>query len=151
MKTLQHYRAILKLATLNNIHATRLRLAGWTFHVSKGSRGYCRYYNKTITIPKWAIDRTGDYIQYYLAHEMAHAMLEIPTRKRLIEPHGQEFMETFKRICPLHLQHHETAYKPRNAAAAGISKEPVIVLESLGDIDDSTEDTIDYSVDLFDL
>lgn len=85
------------------------------------------------------------YAIYYVSHECSHVIAGHSAK------HGPDFMAVLKRICPVQYIHYETGYKPQNAAAAGISKEPVIVLESLGDIDDSTEDTIDYSVDLFDL
>jgi len=109
---------------MNSLQATRLKQQGWTFNVSKGSRGYCRYSSKTITIPKWALDlgagsTNPEYSTYYLCHEMAHAMLASSRHK--IQPHGPEFMEQLKAICPIHLIHYEVEYKCRNAAAAGIS------------------------------
>ena len=94
---------------------------GWRFFPVQQTRGFCKYSSKIITIPIWIFSRkdSKEYVIYYLAHEMAHAMLH---EKRIRCSHGQAFMEEFKRICPVELQHHELAYKPKNAKAAGISK-----------------------------
>lgn len=150
MKSLEFYKTHLKLAVMGNLHAVRLKAKGWKFAVSKGDRGYCRYRTKTITIPRHALNRGGDYLTYYLCHEIAHALLEhrmcVPKYMR-IEPHGIEFMEQLKAICPPHCLHYETGYKPRYAAMAGISSVPIPKEETDTDIDDDT----DYCENLFDL
>ena len=90
-------------------------LSDWRFYVTDTRRGRCWLSSRFMSIPLWAYRRGTDYFLYYVSHEMAHA---IGTHK----DHGPAFMKDFKRICPPNLWHYETAYKPRNAAAAGISK-----------------------------
>lgn len=143
MHTLAHYKVVLALLVSRNLVATRLKRAGWTFNVSKGGRGYCRYNIKTITIPKWALDNPEpEYSTYYLMHECAHAMLASIRHK--IQPHGPEFMAQLIAICPAHLIHYETEYKSRNAAAAGISSKQQA---KPTDLDNDT----DYLENLFNL
>lgn len=105
-----------------------LKARGWRFYAVNQSCGTCYGGRNVITIPVWAFHETNDgtpsddYIFYYLAHEMAHAYVEedyYPYSAKL-KPHGTEFMECFKILCPEHLWHYETRYKPRNAKAAGI-------------------------------
>jgi hypothetical protein len=81
---------------------------------------------KWITIPLWAINdakkknvEEHDYVTYYIAHELAHAITWVKVGSRV--NHGPEFMKEFKNLCPKRLWHHEIGYKPRNAKAAGIS------------------------------
>ena len=49
--------------------------AGWKFYVTNQKRGWCKYIDKTITVPAWTYEeRSGKgYWLYYLCHEMAHA------------------------------------------------------------------------------
>ena len=89
---------------------------GWKFWVIDSVRGYCNFNRKEVTVPAWARNRGAEYFTYYLSHELAHA------KKYLQVPHGPEFMEIFKSICPPNLQHYEIDYKPRNAIAAGITQ-----------------------------
>lgn len=89
---------------------------GWQFLPVKQQRGRCYWDDKIITIPEHAFTRKDkDYLFYYIAHEMAHAISPRGSQ------HGPEFMAAFKEICPVSLQHFEIEYKPRNAIAAGIS------------------------------
>lgn len=82
------------------------------------------YYNKggfrVITVPKWTFARGEAYVQWYVAHEMAHHYTQ--AFNRCAPPHGQIFMSWLKRICPENAIHHELGYKPRNAARAGIRR-----------------------------
>ena len=73
-----------------------------------------------ITIPLWAIRRPKGlgYVKYYLSHELSHVFNYEYKMGRL---HDAGFMNWFKRICPGHLQHFETGYKPQAAQAAGIA------------------------------
>lgn len=89
--------------------------ADWTFSVKHQKRGYCYWGTKQISIPAWTWDHGVEYILYYLAHEMAHALCT-PA-----DGHGPRFMQTFRRICPEHLQHFEIDYKASAAIAAGIT------------------------------
>ena len=91
--------------------------SNWRFYPVKQSRGRCYYLNKTITIPVFAWSKGIDYLTYYIAHEMAHAIAGS------LAKHGQQFMQVFKNICPKEYQHYELGYKPRNATAAGITAE----------------------------
>jgi hypothetical protein len=98
---------------------------GYTIWMTDTRRGRCSYGPKTITVPLWTLGGPpsggGDarYVQYYLAHECAHAVTFEDTRQR---GHGVAFMANFMSLCPNDLRHYELDYKPRLAAAAGISK-----------------------------
>ena len=84
-------------------------------------RGWCSYTRETISIPKWAIEagKGTNYWVYYLAHELAHAIVN---DLYYIENHGPCFMTVFKKVCPSTLWKFELNYKPRNAKAAGIKQ-----------------------------
>ena len=83
-------------------------------------RGRCRYSAKYITVPRWAMNEGREnYAVYYLAHEVAHAWTFEDSGER---NHGGDFHEWFKVLCPEDAQHYELEYKPKFAAAAGISK-----------------------------
>jgi hypothetical protein len=128
----------LLLAGLDPPTLPGLSLAAYeiTAYVTSSQRG--RAYNawqfpgsdpRFVTVPLWAWkpgddgcyihERDPDYGIYYLAHEIAHHLA--PAKKG--DVHGPAFMAAFKAVCPKELWHHETGYKPRNAAAAGIAKE----------------------------
>lgn len=100
-------------------HARKLRDNHWRFYAVSQTRGYCLYRERVITIPTWVINinKTPDITKkiWYIAHEIAHALTS-PKHK----PHGPEFMENLKLVCPPDCIHHELGYKPRNAKAAGI-------------------------------
>ena len=83
-------------------------------------RGRCYFSEKVITIPVWAFKHGKEYLDWYLSHELAHAYAG-PFAK-----HGPLFMKKLKEICPANAIHLELGYKPRNAAAAGISA-PIII------------------------
>ena len=108
-------------------------------------RGTYNKWKKVIKIPVWiyneetverkctnaCVKNVGNYDVYYIAHELAHAVIDVMKSKmtygglmmlpRDNGPHGKLFMDTFKMICPKDLWHYELIYKPRNAANAGIS------------------------------
>jgi len=88
---------------------------GWKFYVVDQTRGWCKYKNKYITIPVWVLRKGRDFGIYYIAHEIAHIISGHGAK------HGHKFMRAFRTICPEHLQHYETEYKPAHAAAAGIA------------------------------
>jgi hypothetical protein len=92
---------------------------GWTMFVTDTRRGRCYTTKHCFTVPTWAIKKSWAYAIYYACHEMAH--INTPRVKGNV--HGAAFMAEFIRLCPDHLQHHELGYKPRLAAAAGITKE----------------------------
>lgn len=101
------------VATYNTLLAT-----GWTIHITDTRRGRCAYATRSITVPKWAMERSEDYTLWYLSHEMAHAVAGSHAG------HGPDFMAALKAICPAHCIHYELGYKPRNAVAAGITMPP---------------------------
>lgn len=107
-------------------HGRKLLADGWRFYVTNQKRGYCWAKHKIITVPAFAAERSLEYKIYYLCHEMAHAF------DMCKHQHGPEFMEWFKTVCPPNLWHHEIDYKPRNAKAAGISKDSATFNEQLG-------------------
>lgn len=92
---------------------------GWKFYVVNQRRGRCYYASKVITIPAWVFRRPIDYKEWYLSHEMAHALDKENGTK---SDHGPLFMYFLKCICPEDCVHYEIEYKPRNAVAAGIRK-----------------------------
>lgn len=89
------------------------RLPGWRIFAVNQNHGACYYRKKYITIPTWAWYRGDDYVTYYVAHEVSH----------MLGPcyHDGEFYQVFLKICPDYAQHYELDYKPRAAAAAGIT------------------------------
>lgn len=99
------------------MYYNRLLNEGWQFHVVDQDRGRCYGVSKIITVPKWAMRRTQDYIYWYISHEMAHAYAGIEAK------HGPQFMKWLQRICPAKSVHYELTYKPKNAMAAGIAPE----------------------------
>ena len=90
----------------------------WRVYAAHRQHGRTNKLQKYCVVPEWAW-RWGNskpgFVEYYLAHELAHAY-------SLSFRHDNQFYEAFKMICPKHLQHYELEYKPRNAAAAGITK-----------------------------
>lgn len=98
-------------------YARTLRNDGWRFYVVNQSRGRCYGRDKVITIPIWiwGAQQNQSFRNWYFAHEIAHAY------DKCVHEHGPEFMEWLKKICPKEDIHHELGYKPRNAAAAGIT------------------------------
>lgn len=109
---------------------------GTSAWVARLRRGTARYSTRRITVPAWAFDQNqklgggqragGEFPTYYLAHELAHLAVHDAhgEKARWLEPHGPEFMDEFKKICPPELWHFETGYKPRNSRKAGISASP---------------------------
>lgn len=84
-------------------------------------RAYFRKNGKrVITIPVWTFARGEDYIAWYCAHELAHHYAHY--YDAVAGNHGPGFMKWLKLICPENAIHYELGYKPRNAAAAGISQ-----------------------------
>lgn len=104
---------------------------GWKVYATNTVRGRCDYQNLNVTIPTWVIEgrrgaRRPLYIEWYVAHELAHTFC--PGAK-----HGPEFMAMLKRLCPPEALVYETEYKPRRAKAAGIRRpvDPSIRLQSI--------------------
>lgn len=92
-----------------------LLLNGWQVEVKNNNRGWCHYHTKYISIPLWSTKRKDGFLEYYICHETAHA---VAGHKHA---HDGCFMVVLKTICPPRLIHFELAYKPRNAASAGIT------------------------------
>ena len=97
-------------------YAKELLAKDWTIHPVRQDRGRCYARAKVITIPEFAINRGVEFKTWYISHEIAHAY------DKCIHNHGPEFMEWLKKICPENCIHFELGYKPRNAAAAGITR-----------------------------
>jgi len=84
----------------------------------KQSRGRSYWKANVITIPVFAIHKARinpGFTHYYMAHELAHRFAGNEAN------HGHDFMRWFRILCPARYQHYELGYKPRLAAAAGIS------------------------------
>lgn len=94
-------------------------------------RGRANFRNRRITVPSWAFSRHKkdildynrkniEYIQWYLAHELAH-IANWDEFKGDHDEHGPNFMRHLICICPPNATRFEVGYKPRNSQAAGIS------------------------------
>jgi hypothetical protein len=96
-------------------------LADFDIYCVNQRRGVCHNYRRYLTVPLWSftrpLNKDENYWIYYLAHELSH----IYAADLGEGGHGSIFMKIFKMICPEELQYHEYGYKPRNAAAAGVS------------------------------
>lgn len=113
-----------RINALLDKHGWGAKLHDWTITTSpvdKG-QGWCRYATKHISIPVWVFDecRGEGYGEYYLLHEIAHALAGHEAN------HGPVFMAKLIEICPPELVHYELGYKPGLAAAAGIKKPSAI-------------------------
>ena len=91
---------------------------GFSIWSTDTKKGRCSYRSGTLTVPIWVLDRGMDYTLWYACHEIAHTMA-IATKGN---HHGPEFMAALISICPEDFLHHELNYKPRLAAAAGITQ-----------------------------
>ena len=103
-------------------HFIDLTEMGFSVYVLSIRRGYCDSRVKEIVIPEFAILRETNnkelgYLQWYVAHEFAHAF---NAAAGTCDIHGPNFMEFLKKICPPEYIHYEFHYKPRNAARCGI-------------------------------
>ncbi len=75
-------------------------------------------WGRVVTIPVHAIKTTKvGYLDYYVAHEMAHHYAHQDSGA---VGHCPRFMTWMKRLCPAEHIHYELGYIPRAAAAAGI-------------------------------
>lgn len=109
---------------------------GVNIYVTDSNNGRYRSNIKSVTVPLWAYNHTikktcddPEYVIYYVAHELAHAWVDANGESRGFvggddSMHGAKFYKEFKRLCPPHLWHYETEYKPRDAKRAGISTDP---------------------------
>ena len=78
------------------------------------TRGRAYFKHNFITVPSWCFERGKQYVDYYLSHELAHILAGRDAN------HGPEFQEWLQLLTDY--PHFEHDYKPRLAAAAGISK-----------------------------
>lgn len=94
---------------------------GWRYYVVHAVRGHCFYGPKIITIPAWVVckltqkSRQAHYIEWYIAHEIAHVMAGYAAQ------HGPVFQHWLISVCPAYALQYETGYKPQNAARAAIA------------------------------
>ena len=101
-----------------SFHIKALNSIGWQFLAVNAKRGYCSYKEKVITIPAHAFShRDKQYLTYYIAHEVAHAV----TR----QPHNEKFARFLKPLLTAEQYKYELAYKPRAAKAAGMAYNPL--------------------------
>jgi hypothetical protein len=86
----------------------------WAITVAYVIRGRACHRRRLIVIPAWCfnVDAGHGKPAYYIAHELAHAMLS--------RDHGHDpaFYGYFKRLCPPQYWHFESNYKPREFKAA---------------------------------
>lgn len=93
-------------------------------YVVDQTRGHARYDHALCCIAKWVFEadkRKPGYLIWYTAHELAHLLQR--QFYRYSSQHDEHFMRALKLLCPKQYIHYELEYKPRNAQAAGISKE----------------------------
>ena len=123
-----HFVKFRRPVRVDNAYTEKLRgyLELYHIHVPDGfsiwctdtKKGRCSYRSGTLTVPIWVFKRDMSYILWYACHEIAHTMA-IATKGN---HHGPEFMAALISICPEDFLHHELGYKPRLAAAAGITQ-----------------------------
>lgn len=131
MKSLRHIDLTLTARLVGEVlprltpEARRLA-AATNVYVTHCKAGQANASKNTVRIPSWAFDArvnfcgkghvSGglDFAAYYLAHELAHIQAKTGG-------HGPAFMSAFKTLCPAPLRWYEAIYKPKNAAAAGIT------------------------------
>ncbi|QDP50115.1 MAG: hypothetical protein Unbinned4311contig1001_5 [Prokaryotic dsDNA virus sp.] len=108
------------------IRKQRRGYGGWSW-VGNVRRHY-------ITIPLWVLENPKNarsqenmtdaeaerYFEYYVLHELAHVLQHFDNPND--SGHSELFYSHFTRICPEEIQHFESGYKPRLAAAAGVPK-----------------------------
>lgn len=87
----------------------------WTISVANQNRGFCRYHDKQIVIPVFALNKDIGYCTWYTAHELAHSYAGH------IAKHGPIFQDYLKMICPEQYQWHEYSYKPKLAMRCNVS------------------------------
>ncbi len=98
---------------------------GYRFYVVNQSRGHWYGKAKVITIPSWVFDSKSiesthpganqlGYRIWYISHELAHAYHWI-NQRCAGTPHGKEFLNELKTICPTEHILYELGYKPRSA------------------------------------
>lgn len=86
----------------------------WTTH----SRGFYRYSERRIYLPI-ALRRRGlPYITYYVAHEVAHAVL-CHSKRRSTKSHGREFQKILRTLAGPHY-HFEQRYQPKQFLASNM-------------------------------
>jgi len=96
-------------------------VVGLRVYPTNTSRGMAYWAHPVITIPVFAIHKAKinpGYTHWYMAHELAHKFAYYECEYK---DHGAKFMYWLKLLCPAKYQHYELGYKPRLAAAAGIS------------------------------
>jgi hypothetical protein len=91
---------------------------GWTIWATDTKRGRCASRSRTLTVPIWAMNKGTEYLLWYACHEISHILA--PSERGNV--HGPKFMAALISICPEDSLHYELGYKPRLAAAAGISQ-----------------------------
>lgn len=104
----------------------QLKSMGWHFVFVNQKHGYCAVRGgvKSIALPVWVLDTKHRHMLiWYIAHECAHAVNQELDGSITKCGHGPQFMYRLKQICPPEHLHYEVDYKPRYAAAAGITKE----------------------------
>lgn len=88
--------------------------SGWTFYAVDQTRGRCRYNQKVITIPVWCMQKSKRYIEWYICHEMSHAIAGYKAN------HGIQFQKVLQSLCSNEAMQYELTYKAREVVRAGI-------------------------------
>jgi len=92
----------------------------FVFNDEKG-RVWSPRHSSWIDVPK----KPG-YVEYYLAHELAHIYVfdyHGLRGDKIDGDHGERFMSAFKSLCPIQWQHYEYEYKPDSARKSDVSVE----------------------------
>jgi hypothetical protein len=102
--------------TIEGYHTgQRLLSQGWKFYAVDQSRGRCYFQRKVITIPIWAMQKSIQYREWYVCHEMSHAVAGVQAK------HGIAFQQVLKSLCSQESIKYELTYKAREVVRAGIA------------------------------
>lgn len=91
-----------------------LHSQGWEFFAVDQSRGRCYYKTKTITIPVWAMQKSTEYLEWYVCHEISHVIAGHKAS------HGTTFQKVLASLCSQRAIRFELTYKAREVVRAGI-------------------------------
>jgi predicted ferric reductase len=95
--------------------ALELFCRGWKFYAVDQGRGRCYFRQKIITIPIWAMQKSIQYREWYICHEMSHAVAGIEAK------HGVAFQKVLQSLCSAQAIQYELTYKAREVVRAGIA------------------------------
>jgi hypothetical protein len=91
----------------------------WSITSSRTSRGGKLRGGYAFVMAQNMFNRGENYFKYVVYHELGHVSQMFTNN---FCDHGPTFMNAFKILCPVELQHFEYEYKPRMAARCGVAR-----------------------------